>query len=76
MPPAKWGRRPPRNPAKPAAPAAGLDSFVRPKPKLKRLNALIPVDLHTRVKVGCALEGRGMTDVVTELLEQRFPEEP
>ena len=41
--------------------------------QLKRLNILVSKDLHTRVKVGCALESRDMREVVIELLEQRFP---
>ena len=45
----------------------------RDEGKTKRLNAEIPTALHARVKSGCALEGRDMTQVVIELLEQRFP---
>ena len=72
MPPAKWGSRPARGPKKTAD---ALDAFVRAKDegKTKRLNAEIPAALHARVKSGCALEGRDMTQVVIELLEQRFP---
>ena len=55
--------------------AAALDAFVRAKDegRTKRLNAEIPAALHARVKAACALEGRDMTQVVIELLEQRFP---
>ena len=30
-------------------------------------------ELHARVKAGCALEGKGITQVLVELLEKRFP---
>ena len=72
MPPAKWGSRPARGAKKNAD---ALDAFVRAKEegKTKRLNAEIPAALHARVKSGCALEGRDMTQVLIELLEQRFP---
>ena len=72
MPQPKWGSRPARGPRKKAD---ALDTFVRARDeaKTKRLNAEIPAALHARVKSGCALEGRDMTQVVIELLEQRFP---
>ncbi len=74
MPPSEWGSRPARGPRKKAD---ALDIFVRARDrdegKTKRLNAEIPAALHARVKSGCALEGRDMTQVVIELLEQRFP---
>ena len=72
MPPPDWGSRPARAPRKNAN---SLDAFVRARDegKTKRLNAEIPAALHARVKSGCALEGRDMTQVVIELLEQRFP---
>lgn len=72
MPPPKWGSRPARGPKNSAD---ALDAFVRARDegKTKRLNAEIPAALHARVKSGCALEGRDMTPVVIELLEQRFP---
>ena len=75
MPSGKWGSRPAREPKNRAA---ALDAFVRAKDKggTKRLNAEIPAALHSRVKSACALEGRDMTQVVIELLEQRFPAQP
>ena len=75
MPPAKWGSRPARGPKNRAA---ALDAFVHAKDKgrTKRFNAEIPAALHARVKSACALEGRDMTQVVIELLEQRFPAQP
>ena len=71
-PTVKWGTRPRQQKPRTEASQA-LDAFVRSKRITKRLNVDISVDLHTRVKAGCALEGRDMTTVVTELLEQRFP---
>ena len=72
MPAAKWGTRPARSSK---GKAAALDAFVRDSDtgKTKRLYAEIPASLHARVKSGCALEGRNMTQIVIELLEQRFP---
>jgi hypothetical protein len=67
-----WGQRPSKKNEMQASPDK-LDAFVNPKAKTKRLNAEIPSDLHARVKAGCALEGREMTDVLIELLEHRFP---
>jgi len=68
-----WGQRPSKKPEGSAVATEQLEAFVNPKAKTKRLNAEIPSDLHARVKAGCALEGREMTDVLIELLEQRFP---
>jgi len=75
VPKASWGPRP-GGPARAAR--TELDDFVggRARSGTKRLNADIPADLHARVKAGCALEGRGMTAVLIELLERRFPKEP
>ncbi len=75
MPPPKWGSRPARGPKN--DPGA-VDAFVRAKHggRTKRLNAEIPAALHARVKSACALERRDMTQVVIELLEERFPVQP
>lgn len=74
MPKPNWGSRPVRREPD------QLDDFVaggrRPRTKTKRLNADIPADLHARAKAGCALEGRDLTAVLIELLEQRFPKRP
>ncbi len=74
MPAAKWGTRPARSSN---GRAAVFDAFVRDsnKDRTKRLNAEIPASLNARVKSRCALEGRDMTQVVIELLEQRLPVE-
>ena len=70
----KWGASPRKQEARSEASAA-LDAFVGSKGSTKRLNLDIPVALHTRIKVACALAGRDMKTVVTELLEQQFPEQ-
>jgi hypothetical protein len=51
-----------------------VDKFVSGKARTKRLNVEIPASLHARMKARCALDGREIRDVVTELLLQRFPE--
>jgi hypothetical protein len=75
--PVNWGKRPSKK-AEDQKPATKvLDSFVNPAaaPKpTKRLNADIPATLHARVKAGCAMEGRDITEVLIELLASRFPE--
>lgn len=69
---------------KPRSAAQTLDTFVggseerkgkRAGGDLKRLNAMIPADLHQRMKVACVLAGTDMTTVLIELLEERFPPE-
>ncbi|MCY3759029.1 MAG: plasmid partition protein ParG [Acidobacteria bacterium] len=70
MPPeVSWGKRP-RNQS--SALANQMDAFVGAR-KTKRLNIIIPTELHTRVKAGCAIEGRDMTSILIEMLEKRFP---
>ena len=63
----------------PASKQATADAWVAadaPKPvaePTRRLTIDIPVGLHTRLKVGCALQGHSIADVVRELLERAFP---
>lgn len=66
--------RPARSPK--TEPAA-LAEFMHDsgKSKAKRLNTEIHAALHARVKSRCALEGRDMTQILIELLGQRFPAE-
>lgn len=74
--PVKWGKRPSQKVEEQKPAAKALDSFVNPAgaAKLtKRLNADIPASLHARVKAGCAMEGRDITEVLIELLDSRFP---
>lgn len=69
-----WGSRPSKKAAAAGQGIADLDKFVSgEKGDTVRLNVEIPKALRARVKAGCALEGREIKDVVTELLEQRFP---
>nr|VFJ68991.1 MAG: hypothetical protein BECKDK2373B_GA0170837_12302 [Candidatus Kentron sp. DK] len=42
---------------------------------LKRFNMLIPLSLHTALKVKAAGEGRKMKDVVVELIQEYLKEE-
>jgi hypothetical protein len=71
-----WGSRP--STKKIVAASAGvaiIDKFVNGgKEETARLNVEIPKALRARVKARCAMEGREIKDVVTELLLQRFPE--
>lgn len=72
---ASWGQRPSAKKAAAVANPDELDKFVSGgKVKTKRLNVEIPATLHARLKARCALQGREIRDVVTELLEERFPE--
>ncbi len=66
-----WGPRPTAKPAQ----APSVDDFVKGElgGKLVRINAQITPELRRRVKVGCVAEGLSITDVLIELLEQRFP---
>lgn len=70
-----WGQKPSRKADAQPTNRAALDAFVNPggAKATKRLNADIPADLHARVKAGCALEGRDITEMLIELLEGRFP---
>ncbi|MGA2903822.1 MAG: hypothetical protein ABSD98_08320 [Candidatus Korobacteraceae bacterium] len=75
-PSSSWGVRPSKKKieAVPAA-VATLDKFVNGgQEETVRLNVEIPKALRARVKARCAIEGREIKDVVTELLRQRFPE--
>jgi len=42
---------------------------------MKRFTIDAPVDLHSRVKMGCAQRGKIMADEVRRLLEAEFPDE-
>lgn len=68
-------------PATPAAPA--VEDWVRraeptpapppPAEATRRLTIDIPISLHTRLKVGCALKGRAIAEELRDLIEQAFP---
>lgn len=40
---------------------------------MKRLNLNIPIDLHNRIKVQCAMKGLNMTEVLVTHLDRLFP---
>jgi hypothetical protein len=40
---------------------------------MKRFTIDVPVELHKRVKAGCAQRGVKMCDLLRELLEREFP---
>ncbi|MGI4765036.1 MAG: hypothetical protein ACRYGP_08220 [Janthinobacterium lividum] len=40
---------------------------------MKRFTIDVPASLHTRVKIGCAMRGLKMADVLREMLEKEFP---
>jgi len=42
------------------------------KAQMKRLTIDVPVELHTAIKVDCAIRGAKMADVIRELLESQF----
>lgn len=39
----------------------------------KRVTVDIPAELHTRVKMQCAMRGVNMTEVMRDLLDREFP---
>jgi hypothetical protein len=40
---------------------------------MKRLTIDVPIDLHIRLKTGCAVRGEKIADVVRVLIEREFP---
>lgn len=54
----------------------GLANKPEPGEPTKRLTIDIPVSLHQRFKSRCAIEDLRMADVVRQLIEDRFPENP
>jgi ParG len=43
---------------------------------MKRLTIDVPIDLHIRLKTGCAMRGEKIADVVRVLIEREFPPRP
>jgi len=74
----------PFNPIK-TEPLPAADKWVggteagREKPEAqgptRRLTVNIPEELHRRIKVKCAADGRQITDVINELLLREYPAE-
>ena len=56
--------------AEAGGPASSAESADVP---MKRLTIDIQEELHRRVKVGCALRGEKIADVVRRFLEEEFP---
>jgi len=62
-------------------PLTTADEFVRHKPEAKaegelrpkRITVDVTEDLHTRIKVACAVARVKLSDAVREVLEQRWP---
>jgi ParG len=43
---------------------------------MKRLTIDVPIDLHIRLKTGCAMRGEKIADVIRTLIEREFPPRP
>jgi plasmid stability protein len=67
-----FGPKPP-NGSKSGSPDDWVNAREGVTEPTKRLTIDIPKSLHKRVKIGCAVAGKDMVDVVREFLEQRFP---
>ena len=50
-----------------------LSAPPSPDEAMKRFTIDVPVDLHRRIKMQCAMRGSKMADVLRELLEKEFP---
>ena len=59
-------------PFKSRAPETRTDVNVISWP-MKRLSIDVPIDLHIRLKTGCAMRGEKIADVVRVLIEREFP---
>ena len=53
-----------------------IDRATKPMPgePMKRLTIDVPVSLHQRIKIRCAMDGFKMADVIREMLVERFSE--
>jgi hypothetical protein len=68
-------------PFKPTQPVL-VEQWVNPETRtnvniiswpMKRLTIDVPIDLHIRLKTGCAMRGEKIADVVRTLIEREFP---
>jgi len=50
-----------------------LERETTPFEPMKRFTIDVPVELHKRVKAGCAQRGVKMCDLLREVLEREFP---
>jgi hypothetical protein len=62
-------------PFKPRAPETRTDVNVISWP-MRRLTIDVPIDLHIRLKTGCAMRGEKIADVVRVLIEREFAPRP
>jgi hypothetical protein len=53
--------------------AGARETSAAPAVPMKRFTIDVPVELHRRVKTGCADRGLKMADWLRELLEREFP---
>jgi len=60
-------------PFKPRDPETRTDVSVVIGWPMKRLTIDVPIDLHIRLKTGCAMRGEKIADVVGVLIEREFP---
>jgi hypothetical protein len=44
------------------------------KPATKRFTVVIPLNLHTRIKTYCTLHNLDMTEDVTKLFDEKYPQ--
>ena len=47
-----------------------MSAIKKDEPQVKRMNLNVPVDLHNSFKSATAAEGKNMTDVLLEFIEQ------
>jgi hypothetical protein len=47
-----------------------VSAIKKDEPQVKRMNLNVPVDLHNSFKSATAAEGKNMTDVLLEFIEQ------
>lgn len=64
----------PQGASAPTADEWVANRLATPSEPTKRLTLDIPLSLHRRVKLRCAMEDLVMADVIRELLAERFPE--
>jgi ParG len=65
----------------PFKPAPGPDPVTRTVGNviswpMKRITIDVPIDLHIRLKTGCAMRGEKIADVIRTLIEREFPPRP
>ena len=58
-------------PFKPRAPETRTVGNIISWP-MKRLTIDVPIDLHIRLKTGCAMRGEKISDVIRVLIEREF----